>query len=282
MKAHTATRDVDDDNNNDNLYNMKKKLGVLDIDVNIKNNHNDEHGDDDDVYQEFYQTVTQSTFPYVFIREVCQLQQSCLRNNRSSNEKSLKGFPNYNEGIKGKGCISLIFTYINLVHTSKIDWNRVFVTAEIRPITHDPMYPRVVEGDILPGKTIFDRTQSHMNKNGSLLPMKLTFIEKKKWTKHNHVYKTSIYACCSPLSGGYMYGWKSTRWSSGTRHHVQFVIYERLSDKVHDSETVALTSPLDENNGNDDDNNGDVFNDYIVRKISTTSEFTISSTRHVR
>ena len=79
-----------------------------------------------------------------------------------------------------------------------------------------------------------------------------------------------------------MYGWKSTRWSSGTRHHVQFVIYERLLDKVHDSETVALTSPLDENNGNDDDNNGDVFNDYIVRKISTTSEFTISSTRHVR
>ena len=75
MKAHTATRDVDDDNNNDNHYNMKKKLGVLDIDVNIKNNHDDEHGDDD-VYQEFYQTVTQSTFPYVFIREVCQLQQT--------------------------------------------------------------------------------------------------------------------------------------------------------------------------------------------------------------
>jgi len=102
MKAHTATRDVDDDNNNDNLYNMKKKLGVLDIDVNIKNNHNDEHGDDDDddddVYQEFYQTVTQSTFPYVFICEVCQLQQTHLRNNRSSNEKSLKGFFNYNEG----------------------------------------------------------------------------------------------------------------------------------------------------------------------------------------
>ena len=100
MKAHTATRDVDDDNNNDNLYNMKKKLGVLDIDVNIKNNHNDEHGDDDDdVYQEFYQTVTQSTFPYVFICEVCQLQQTYLRNNRSSNEKSLKGFPNYNYSI---------------------------------------------------------------------------------------------------------------------------------------------------------------------------------------
>ena len=116
MKAHTATRDVDDDNNNDNLYNMKKKLGVLDIDVNIKNNHNDEHGDDDDVYQEFYQTVTQSTFPYVFIREVCQLQQTYLRNNRSSNEKSLKGFPNYNEGNKYYYIYTYnMYTYIHII-----------------------------------------------------------------------------------------------------------------------------------------------------------------------
>ena len=113
MKAHTATRDVDDDNNDDNLHNMKKKLGVLDIDVNIKNNHNDEHGDDDDVYQEFYQTVTQSTFPYVFIREVCQLQQTYLRNNRSSNEKSLKGFPNYNEGNKYYN----VYMHIICIHT---------------------------------------------------------------------------------------------------------------------------------------------------------------------
>ena len=108
------TRDVDDDNSNDNHYNMKKKLGVLDIDVNNKNNHDDEHGDDDDdVYQEFYQTVTQSTFPYVFKREVCQLQQTYLRNNRSSNEKSLKGFPNYNEGNK----YYYMYIHIICIHT---------------------------------------------------------------------------------------------------------------------------------------------------------------------
>merc|ERR1711991_452659 len=73
-------------------------------------------GDDDDVYQEFYQTVTQSTFPYVFIREVCQLQQTYLRDNRSSNEKPLKGFPNYNGGNKRRYMYAYsVYTYMHII-----------------------------------------------------------------------------------------------------------------------------------------------------------------------
>ena len=92
---------LDKEHNEDN---DKKKL-LIDV-------YNNDHD-----HQEFYHAVTQSTFPCAFIRDVCQLQQTYLRNNRSSNEKSLKGFPNYNEGKYIQYTYTKYTCNINIIYT---------------------------------------------------------------------------------------------------------------------------------------------------------------------
>jgi len=115
------------------------------------------------------------------------------------------------------------------------------------------MFPAYYKDDILKWSSIQQKFQSQNNRCGSLLSLHLKIIDRKELKSNKYIKKTSIYADCTPSVGGYTYSWKSSRWFTDTKHHIQFVIYEKL-----DSE------------------------DLIVRHVFHTSQFALFSTRYLR
>ena len=142
------------------------------------------------------------------------------------------------------------------------------------------MYLAREYGDVVSGRSIFEQTQSPTNKGGSLLPLKLQLVERKELQSAPDVKKTTVLACSPPPPGGYMYSWKSTRWSSATKHHIQFTIYERLFKNRKNEKEEQQEGQDDQDD--QDEGTEDVYDDYVVRYLFGSTHFTISSTRHVR
>ena len=141
------------------------------------------------------------------------------------------------------------------MHSAEIDWNKVFVTAEVRPMSEDPTFLPYRQDEVISKKSIEDRLQTSRNRTGSLLPMNLQIRDRKELKSNKSIKKTSLYVNYAPRSlSGYMYSWKSTRWTTDTRHHLQFVIYEKMESE-----------------------------DYVIRYVfHSASKFTLTSTRYIR
>ena len=139
------------------------------------------------------------------------------------------------------------------MHTKEFDWSKILITAEVRPVFKDPAFPEYAKDATLCWRSVKERFQSQSNRCGSLLPLNLDILDRKELKSNKSIKKTSIVAERTPSIGGYTYSWKSSRWFANARHHVQFVIFEKLNSE-----------------------------DLIVRHIFHTSQFALQSTRYIR